>query len=252
VEALSEPAIVIAAAAPGERDRLVTFLTQAQGAVKLYARRPRRGQPGALFIEPLQGGELSFSRPREGARAKLVSFVPQRVWPGVRADLGRLLHAQAFLELVTLFATEGEPQPELFALLVAFLNRLETEARPGLARIAAALQLLQAGGFAPSLDACVGCRAPVSAGTGVLLSPDAGGVLCRACLGGRHDATIPVTPGAHGLMVRALTLPPAQARRLRVGAAVEREVARLLDAFVEARTGVRPRCGAYLEALAAG
>lgn len=251
MEALSDPAIVIAAAPPGERDRLLTFLTLRHGAVRLYARRPLRGKRAATFIEPLQGGELSFVRQREGAFGKLQSFVPQRVWPGIRADLERSLQAQAFLELVTLFATESEPQPEVFALLVGFLNRLETDDRPGLARITASLQLLTAGGIAPSLDACVGCRAPVSAGTGVLFSPDGGGVLCRPCTGVRREATLPVTPAAHGLMARALTLPPAQARRLRVSAATEREVGRLLDLFVEARTGVRPRCGDYLESLRA-
>jgi recombinational DNA repair protein (RecF pathway) len=130
---------------------------------------------------------------------------------------------------------------------VQFLDRLETEQRPGLARVIATLRLLALIGFAPNLESCIGCRSVASTGTGVLLSPEGGGVVCRSCLPSRGERTVPVTPCAHGFMVRALSLPEGQARRLRTAPATEREVSRLLDAFIEARTGVRPRAGAYLE-----
>ena len=249
---ISEPAVIIAVAPAGPRDRQLTFLTRNQGGVRLYAKRLSRRVPTTTFFEPLQGGELVFRCAREGGFGRLVSFVPQRVWPGVRQDFNRTFHAVAFLELVTLCITEGEALPELFALLVQFLNKLETEGRPGLARIIATLRLLVAIGFAPHLESCVGCRSTVSPGTGVLLSPDGGGVVCRSCLSTRGERTIPVTPGAHGFMVRALSLPEGQARRLRTTPAVEREVSRLLDLFVEARTGVRPRGGTFIERIAAG
>jgi DNA repair protein RecO (recombination protein O) len=134
---------------------------------------------------------------------------------------------------------------------VEFLDRLEGEQRPGLARIAATLRLLALGGFAPQLEACVACGAASDPGTGVLFSPEGGGVACRSCLSRSREQTIPVTPAAIGFMVRAVTLPPGRARRLRVSPAVEREVLRLLDAFVEARAGVRPRAGAAIERLEA-
>ncbi len=249
---MSEPAVIIAVAPAGPRDRLLTFLTRNQGGVRIYAKRLSRRQSSTIFFEPLQGGDLAYRSTREGSFGRLSSFIPQRVWPGVRRDLGRTFHSLAFLELINICVTEGESQPELFALLVQFLNRLETERRPGLARIIATLRLLVLNGFAPCLESCVGCRTGVSAGTGVLLSPEGGGVVCRACLPSRGERTIPVTPGAHGFMVRALSLPEGQARRLRTTPAVEREVARLLDAFIEARTGVRPRSGSYIERIEGG
>jgi hypothetical protein len=82
-----------------------------------------------------------------------------------------------------------------------------------------------------------------------LLSPEAGGVVCRSCLASRREATIPVTPGALAVLLRVLRPPAGQAGRLRVGAAAERELSRLLEAFVEARTGERLRCARALEAL---
>jgi DNA repair protein RecO len=249
---ISEPAVIIAVAPAGPRDRLLTFLTRDQGGVRLYAKRLSRRVTATTFFEPLQGGELVFRSAREGSFGRLSSFIPQRVWPGIRRDFDRTFQSLAFLELINICITEGESLPELFSLLVQFLNRLETERRPGLARVIATLRLLVLIGFAPCLESCVGCRTEVSAGTGVLLSPEGGGVVCRACLSSRGERTIPVTPGAHGFMVRALSLPEGQARRLRTSPAVEREVSRLLDAFIEARTGVRPRSGAYIERIEGG
>lgn len=250
VRSLSGPAVITAVSEAGPRDRLLTFLTRDHGGVRLYAKRLSRRTPSTTFYEPLQGGELVFTQSRTGgSHGRLSSFVPQRVWPGIRRDLGRTLQAQAFLETVNLCLTESEPLPELFALLVDLLDRIETESRPGLARIIATLRLLALSGFTPSLEACVGCRAGVATGTGVLISPEGGGVVCRPCLPGRRESTIPVTPGAHGFMVRALSLPAGQARRLRTSEAAEREIARLLDTFVEAQTGVRPRSYACIENL---
>jgi DNA repair protein RecO (recombination protein O) len=249
---MNEPAIIVAVAPAGPRDRLLTFLTRNQGGVRLYAKRLSRRQSSTTFFEPLQGGELVYRNGREGSFGRLSSFIPQRVWPGVRQDLDRTLQSLAFLELINICMTEAESQPELFSLLVQFLNRLESERRPGLARVIATLRLLVQIGFAPCLESCIGCRTGVSAGTGVLLSPEGGGVVCRTCQPSRGERTIPVTPGAHGFMVRTLSLPEGQARRLRTNPAVEREVSRLLDAFVEARTGVRPRSGSFIERLEAG
>jgi len=251
VERISDFAVITAVAPAGPRDRLLTFLTRRQGGVRLFAKRLPRRVTSMAFFEPLQGGELVFTRPREGGHGRLASFVPQRVWPGVRQDFWRTIQSLAFLESVNASITEGASQPEMFSLLVQFLDRLETDRRPGLARAVATLRLLVLDGFAPSLESCLACRADVPAGTGALLWPEGGGAVCRSCLPSRRDQVIPLTPAAHGFLVRALRLPDGQARRLRTSVATEREVSRLLDAFVEARTGIRPRCGSYIDKLEA-
>jgi len=250
VELIAEPA-VLTAVSPGNRERLLTFVTRGHGGVRLYARRQGERPRAAVFLEPLQGGELVFLRSGEGGRARLHSFVPQRVWPGIRADLGRTVQALAFLELLNSTLAEAEPSPETFDLLVRFLNRLEEEPRPGIARIGACLRLLALGGFAPCLDACTVCSCEVGAGGGAVFSPEAGGVVCRACRLRQRLSALPVSQGALGFLRRARSLPQGTLRRLRVSAADEREATRLLDAFVEARTGVKPRCSSAIERLEA-
>jgi DNA repair protein RecO (recombination protein O) len=251
MELINEPAVLTAVAPAGERDRLLTFFTRGQGGVRLYARRAAPRASATMFLEPLQGGELVFVRTREGERGRMHSFVPQRVWPGIREDLGRTVQAMAFLELLNGMIAEGEPHAETFELLVGFLNRLEQERRPGLARIVACLRLLRLAGFAPHLESCTVCLQATGAATGVLFSPEGGGIVCRECRARTHLATLAISPGAHGYLRRVLSLPEGQARRLRVAPVVEREVSRLLDAFVEARTDVRPRCASALERLEA-
>jgi DNA repair protein RecO (recombination protein O) len=251
VELIAEPAVLTGVAA-GNRERLLTFVTRGHGGVRLFARRQTPRAAATVFLEPLQGGELVFLLSREGGRMRLHSFVPQRVWPGIRADLNRTVHALAFLELLNGTLAEGEPHTDTFELLVRFLNRLEEESRPGLARIAASLRLLAGGGFTPCLDGCTVCRCGVDAGGGAVFSPEAGGIVCRNCRIRQRLSALPISPGALGLLQRALSLPEGRMRRLRVTEAVEREASRLLDAFVEARTGVRPRWGSAIERLEAG
>jgi len=251
VELINEPAVLTAVAPAGHRDRLLTFFTRGQGGVRLYARRPSARGAATMFLEPLQGGELVFVRTREGDRGRMHSFVPQRVWPGIRAELGRTVQALAFLELLNGMLAEGEPHAETFELLVGFLNRLEQERRPGLARIVASLRLVTVAGFAPHLESCTVCLRATGAAAGLLFSPEAGGIVCRECRSQTHLGTLPISPGALGYLRRVLSLSEGQARRLRIAPAVEREVSRLLDAFVEARTDVRPRCASALERLEA-
>ncbi|HEY5999955.1 MAG TPA: DNA repair protein RecO [bacterium] len=242
---------VLTAVAACNRDRLLTFVTRSHGGVRLFARRPAQRSPGTVYLDPLQGGELVFLLPGEGGRARLHSFVPQRVWPGIRADLGRTLQALAFLELVNATLTEGEPQAEVFDLLVRFLNRLEDAPRPGITRIAASLRLLALAGFTPSLSACAVCGGPADPRRGGQFAPDAGGIVCRDCLARERRRCLSLGAAALGFLQRAASLPEARLQRLRVPEAVEREASRALDTFVEACTGARPRCGAAIERVEA-
>jgi DNA repair protein RecO (recombination protein O) len=220
--------------------------------VHVYARRlPRRGATFAASLEPLQAGELSYVRTSEGGPGRFFTFLPQRVWPGIRSDFDRTVHALAFLELVAVTLTEGEPQEELFELLVRFLNRLECDNRPEAARMIATLRLLAVCGFSPELQECTGCQAPVSPGSVPHFSSAAGGALCRACARSRGEGAVSMTRAAHAFMSRALSMRGDQSLRLSAHVAVTAEVSRLLTPFIEHRTGVRLRAPDFFEKLRA-
>jgi DNA repair protein RecO (recombination protein O) len=252
VELVTEPSIIVAATDAGARDRLLTFLTRGRGAVRVFARRLQRRPAAAVFHEPLQGGELTYVQSSESAPGRLFGFVPQRVWPGIRADFGRTVQALALLELVKISLTEGEPQGELFMLLVRALNRMESDTRPELVRLTATLRLLALSGFGLQLEGCVACGTPPAAGRAVPLSAEAGGMLCGACAAAAGARTEALTPGAHGFMLRALSLPESRIPRLRAGQGIVAEVSRVLDQFVEARMGVRPKASLFFEKIAPG
>jgi len=255
MELSSEPAVLTAKAKAGLHGRMLTFLTRGSGAVRVYARRSNRRGARPSFLEPLQGGELSYIQPPGDAPARLVAFVPQRVWPGVREDFDRTIQALAFLEVLNLCTTEGESQPELFALLVEFLNRIEADARPEAIRALATARLLVVAGFAPQMSACVACRASIAPGTAVAVDVLAGGAICRTCLPGQAKGTgLPiVSAGAQGLLSRSLRQHAgAQLWRLRPSRAIAAEGLALLELFVEASVGARPRSHEFLAKIRAG
>jgi len=99
----------------------------------------------------------------------------------VRADLDLLVNAAAMCELVDTIAEEHEPHPELFDLMLTGLELLKSH--PQRARFTRAffeLKVLAAGGFAPMLDACANCGAPLGDGE-KLFSLHRGGNVCESC-----------------------------------------------------------------------
>jgi DNA repair protein RecO (recombination protein O) len=249
VERVSVPAVALAVANTAGKSRLLTFLTRNHGKVRLFTRQPTRLNPPKTFIEAVQGGELSYLSPCDNEPGRLVAFVPQRVWPGIREDFTRIVQALAFIEVVNVCATEAEPQPLLFDLLLRFLDHIERDERPETIRLVCTLQLLRIAGFAPHLDTCLACDREIAPTGRALLSAEEGGMVCPSCAPGRRERLLPVTPAALGFMVRALGLPETHLRRLRANAATVGEVSRLLNAFVEFRVDSRLHAGAFLDAM---
>lgn len=242
----SEPAVLLARVPAGARERLLTFLTRGAGSVRLFAPRdPGRRRP--VFLEPLQGGELVYVPAAGRPFGRLVSFVPQRVWPGIRADLARTVHAMALLDLVASMAADAEPEPGTFALLVRSLDRLESDPRPGLLRASAAMRLLALAGFGPPLASCGRCAAGLAPGTAAAFEESSGTLLCASCARApgkdRAARTIPVRADVHGFLARSVLLPEAQVRRLRAPGAAEDGIVRLAEMLCEAATGRRVRTG---------
>ncbi|MEM6838302.1 MAG: DNA repair protein RecO [Cyanobacteria bacterium P01_C01_bin.120] len=139
----------------GETDRLVTILTIEYGLVRVIVPGARKhksrlaGRSGQFVVNELfivQGKNLD----------KLVQAETVRSFPKLSADLSRLTASQYLAELVLCQALGGQPQGDLFALLIEQLQRLE-QAEPTdiLACLSQGIfQLLVAAGVAPELRQC--------------------------------------------------------------------------------------------------
>jgi DNA repair protein RecO (recombination protein O) len=226
-----DSAILVGRRPAGADGKVLTFLLRKGGKVRLYYRRfPRRVK--VEFLDPLQGGELLYTPPGENVPGKLHAFHCQEVWPRVRSDFDRLVCALHFADAASQMTQEGEPVPQVFELLWAVLSHLGNGADPGTLRIIYDLKLLQAAGFAPSLERCTSCQAELSP-LKVSFSARGGGVFCRGCRAGQEGRIRNVGPGAISLMRKALSLPLHMAGRLRAGEKLERAILPILEEMFE-------------------
>jgi len=139
----------------GETDRLLTILTVEHGLIRVIVPGARKhksrlgGRSSQFVVNELlivQGKQLD----------KLVQAETVRSFPGLATDLGRLTASQYLAELVLCQALSGQPQSDLFALLVEYLQRLEQgRGEAVLACLSQGIfQLLVLAGVAPEVGQC--------------------------------------------------------------------------------------------------
>jgi DNA repair protein RecO (recombination protein O) len=164
----------------GEADRIVTLYTREQGKIPAIARGARR--PKSRFA----GATELFTESRFLlATGKTLDVVTQSEilasFPPLRADLERLARATYFCELLDRLTPERDATAcaALFDLTLGALQLLQrAETYPDAIVHAYELHLLDAVGYAPSLEYCARCGNLVEARRGFGFSASQGGVLC--------------------------------------------------------------------------
>jgi DNA repair protein RecO (recombination protein O) len=180
-----------------ETSRILRLATRDAGVQSVIAKGARRARTKhATAIDLFAEGSAQFSmRPGRDLQT-LTGFDVTRVRVGLAADLARFSAASAIAELVLRFGND-EAQPELFTLLAAVLDALAIASAADARRVAlgGAWRLVAAFGFAPSLDQCARCLAPIPDDATAAFSQREGGVLCANCARG--------TPGVRVLPLTA-------------------------------------------------
>jgi len=174
--------IVLKTHALGDTSRIVTVYTREHGLRKLVAKGARKlPSRFGYALEPLSRSRLVFYfKPDRDlhllSRAEVVDALGSRI-----AELSRLAHAQAALEIVDRLVWGEEPHERLYALLVQALDGCERAALEALPAVTLAFQLQLASelGYRPRLDRCAVDGRPVSQRRA--FSPARGGLLCDTC-----------------------------------------------------------------------
>ena len=223
-------AIVVGRSRGGGESRVLTFLTSGHGRVKLYYRLfPRRLR--REFLDTLQCGELLYTPATASRPGRLHSFDCEEVWPPVREDFDRLVHALHFAALAGHVAPEGEASGDIFELLKNSLDQLSRPGDPEALRVVFELKLLKVSGFEPSLERCYSCLRPVVT-EGASFSARGGGVVCEECLAVRRDPVQRLSGGSLALLRKALVISADRAGRLRIGAELKKEIFPLMEETV--------------------
>ena len=160
--------------------RLATREAGIQSVLARGARRPKSRYGSALDLFASGTAEIYIKAGRE--LHTLASFDVTRSRGQLAADLGRFTAASAIAELGMRFGT-SEGHADLYDALVATLDSIgESAANASVdAALAGAWQIVAEMGFAPVLEACASCHAPIPDDAPASFSHPAGGVLCRRC-----------------------------------------------------------------------
>jgi DNA repair protein RecO (recombination protein O) len=182
VALVSVEGVVLKTHALGDTSRIVVVYTREHGMVRLVAKGARKTPSRFGYaLEPLSRGRYVyyFKTDRD---LHLLSQADTLTATGSRlAELTRLAHAEAALELIDRLVWGEEPHAELYDLLVRTLEAVVAAPEAALPAITIAFELQVASllGYRPRLDACAQCGSPLS--LELLFSPARGGMLCDRC-----------------------------------------------------------------------
>ena len=189
-------AIVLAVSDYREADRLVTLFTLEHGKVKGVARGAKRSVRrfgGAL--EPF--ARLSVQLALTGGLSRLDSADVTTLHRRIREDLLKIGYAGYACEAADLLLPEGLPNPRLYRLLCAWLERLDSSPAEPSDRRFFEINLLNILGYRPHLDGCAACGGGLGAAAH---AGSHGEILCSRCgRGGR-----PVSAETLQLLARCL------------------------------------------------
>ncbi len=208
---LTTEGIVLKAHPLGDTSRIVTIYTRDHGLRKVVAKGARRMPSRFGFaLEPLSRSRfVLYLKPDRDlhllSQAEVLDPLGSRL-----ADLTRLAHAQAALEILDRLVWGEEPHPELYDLLRQTLDGCARAPVAALPAVTLAFQLQVASllGYRPRFDACANCGGALSARR--LFSAARGGMLCDACAA-REPGTVTLSADALAGLVLLLSRPVIEA-----------------------------------------
>ena len=136
-----------------ESDRILTLFTQEQGKLTVSARGCRKkGSAIAAGCQLLAWSEMVLYDYQGRWAVKEAST--ERLFQGVRNDIGRLALGCYFAEVSELLAVEGEENPELLSLILNSLHALDRMQEKPLSLVKAAFEwkAMALAGYEPLID----------------------------------------------------------------------------------------------------
>lgn len=201
---LTENALILREVRFRESDRILTALTADLGKVTLAAHGALSKKSRiAAATQQLTYAELTLFA--KDGRYSVREAVTREAFAGLRSELERFALGTYLAECLELFASEGQPEPDLLQLGLNSLYAV-SEGIGGLKKVKAAFELRLAGleGYAPATDSCAVCgRADIQE---PVFLPDEGMTVCRKCRKDRRS--LPLSDAALTAMRHILNAAP--------------------------------------------
>lgn len=179
-------ALLLARVDYGDADLVVTLFTEELGRVSALARGARRSKRRfAGSLEPLHTLRVTLDERPHGELLLLREAVIDVPRTRLASDLDSMQAAGKALTWLRKAAPPRTLEPAAWDATVHFLDLLDrTPERRTERLLELGLRLLGAFGWGLDLGRCVRCGKPCPADRTALVSPERGGLVCRACGGG--------------------------------------------------------------------
>jgi DNA repair protein RecO (recombination protein O) len=166
-----------------ESSRILRLVTREGGVRSVLAKGARRSSRrfGSALDLFAQGSAQLYAKPGRDLDT-LSGFDVTRARAELADDLGRFTGASAIAELTLRFGRDNS-DPALFDSVADALDALSVAAPEEAlgATLASAWHIVAELGFAPAVDVCGECHAPLADDDTVMFSHPAGGALCARC-----------------------------------------------------------------------
>ena len=218
---------------------IVTLFTDNLGKIGVLAKGARRPKsPFEAALDLLAVCRVVFIHKSRDVLDLMTEAKLVRRFRSASHDLLRLYAGYYVAEITEGLTEFADPHPELFIALERTLGALDAGCDSPTWLSWYALHLLHEIGTAPALDRCVRCGR-VADGTWLGLAD--GGVLCRACRGGRHHV-LKLGQGAFGQIEALAGEPGGPPKALAAGA----ETVMAAVQLVHHQLGKAPRSWPFL------
>ncbi len=213
----------------GEADRMLTLMTPSFGKLHVKARGVRKiTSRMSGHLQPLNRCMIQLARGK--VNDVIAGCDTLESFQTLRDDLDRLSEAVYVAELTERMLPERAPNYQSYRLLLDTLRRLRGGEPSDVSLRFFEMRLLEAGGFRPELDQCVGCGKAIELDNH-RFAPRGGGVVCPACA--------PDSGGARSLSLNAIKVlrqlqrePYNKNARLQIDASLAQELERHLRSYI--------------------
>lgn len=216
----------------GEADRLVVFLTPAEGRVTALAKHARKSKRRFMnCLEPFSLVQLVYTEKPNQELARLESGELLEAFAELRQNLAPLAVAACLSETAGEIVGATDNLPELFEALKSSLVHLAAGLPTRSLFLSYLIRLLSLAGFGPRWQSCQVCGKQVD--DIVWFSLNKGGIICQTCLPqSQGERLYPLHLGSRKLILAAHRLPLENLARLRFPALAQKETLVILQGFI--------------------
>ena len=246
---LSTEAIILQTTDFAEWDRIVSVYTKDFGKIRGIAKGAKRSRKRfGSALEPFTHNEIFFVEKETQGLVRFERCHILNLFSEIAHDLKKVIYGSYFLELVNTMTPEKEKNPEIFSLLLFFINLLKEEGfREDLLRIFE-LRLFSLLGYQPQFLSCTNCGHEFRVEEKYRFSVKRGGIVCSKCLV-KHPGLLPLSNGTIRIFQQVQNLTLLKINRIFFSPSANAEGKMIFGKFLEYHVGRRPKSLDLLDQL---